>query len=221
MDADPPRQSRTRWLGGSSSATRGRRMQRRRRRGSTPLRMSLQHQCLAPLHTSVTIPIPESTKWRRAIPSEEITIQMPLADSEQPARQNRQVGSSARRLRQVGWSARRFRQEPFDELSARMKCHWRAFFELSELIAESLRQVAKTRKSPTPSEPRKTVVNLVLQWVGSGSPEYAMLNVKWSQTQVYTICHPVACITGDITCRTSRSHNQTQNDRCPSHVKST
>ena len=100
------------------------------------------------LHTSVTIPIPESTKWRRAIPSEEITIQMPVADSEQPARQNRQVGSSARRLRQVGSSARRFRQEPFDEPSARMKCHWRAFFELSELSAESLRQVAKRRRSP-------------------------------------------------------------------------
>ena len=32
--------------------------------------------------------------------------------------------------------------------TARMKCHWRAFFELSELSAESLRQVARTRKSP-------------------------------------------------------------------------
>ena len=63
---------------------------------------------------------------------------MPLADSEQPARQNRQVG----------WSARRLRQEPFDDPSARMKCHWQAFFELSELSAESLRQVARTRKSP-------------------------------------------------------------------------
>ena len=47
VDADPPRQSRTRWLAGSAPVTRGRRRQRRRR-GSTPLRMSLQHQSLAP-----------------------------------------------------------------------------------------------------------------------------------------------------------------------------
>ena len=51
-------------------------------------------------------------------------------------------GLSARRLRQVGSRARRLRQEPFDGPSARMKCHWRAFLELSELNAESLRQVA-------------------------------------------------------------------------------
>ena len=55
---------------------------------------------------------------------------------------------SALRLRQVGSSARRLRHYPFDGPSARMKCHWRAFFELSELSAESLRQVARTRKSP-------------------------------------------------------------------------
>ena len=115
----------------------------------------------------VSIPVSETTRYRLAIPNEETTIQMPLADSEQPAR----------RLRQVGWSAgRRSRQEPFDEPSARMKCHWRAFFELSELSAESLRQVARTRKS---QEPRKTVVNLLLQWVGSGCPEYAKVNIKW------------------------------------------
>ena len=63
------------------------------------------------------------------------------------ARRLRQVGWSARRLRQVGWSARRLRQEPLDGPSARMKCHWLACFELSELSAESLRQVARTRKS--------------------------------------------------------------------------
>ena len=57
------------------------------------------------------------------------------------------MGSSARWLRQVGWSARRLRQEPFGEPTARMKCHWRARFELSAQNAE-LRQVASTRKSP-------------------------------------------------------------------------
>ena len=40
------------------------------------------------------------------------------------------MGSSARRLGQVGWSARRLRQEPFDGISARMSCHWRARCEL-------------------------------------------------------------------------------------------
>ena len=67
---------------------------------------------------------------------------MDSARSDLSARRPRQVGSSARRLRQVGWSARRLRQEPFDGPQARMKCHWRAFFELAQLNAESLRQVA-------------------------------------------------------------------------------
>ena len=47
--------------------------------------------------------------------------------------------------------------------------------------------------------PRKTVVNLVLQWVGSGSPEYVKDSNKWDQTKMCTICHPVAWNTGDIT----------------------
>ena len=58
--------------------------------------------------------------------------------------------------------------EPFDEPSARMKCHWRAFFELSEPSAESPRQVAKRRKSPWNAEQK------------SGSPEYVKVNIKWS-----------------------------------------
>ena len=58
--------------------------------------------------------------------------------------------------------------DPFDEPSARMKCHWRAFFELSEPSAESLRQVAKRRKSPWNAEQK------------SGSPEYVKVNIKWS-----------------------------------------
>ena len=43
------------------------------------------------------------------------------------------------------------------------------------------------------------VVNLVLQRVGSGTPEYWKVNIKWSQTQMCTIRQPIACITGDIT----------------------
>ena len=38
-----------------------------------------------------------------------------------------------------------------------------------------------------------------MEWVGSGSPENAKDNIKWGQTKMCTICHPVAWITGDIT----------------------
>ena len=82
------------------------------------------------------------------------------------ARRLRQVGSSGRRLRQVGWSARRLPQEPFDEPSARMKCHWRAFFELYELSAESLRQVARTRKIPRATQDcSKLVTPMCWKWL--------------------------------------------------------
>ena len=82
------------------------------------------------------------------------------------ARRLRQVGSSARRLRQVGWSAQRLRQEPFDEPSARMKCRWRAFLELSELSAESLRQVVRTRKIPRAAQDcSKLVTPMCWKWL--------------------------------------------------------
>ena len=98
-------------------------------------------------HTRVPIPLPETTRYGSATPNEETTIEMPRADSALPARRLRQVGWSARRLRQVGWSARRLRQEPFDEPSARVKFHWRARIELSELSAESRRQGGEDAKT--------------------------------------------------------------------------
>ena len=84
-----------------------------------------------------------------------------------------------------------------------MKCHWRAFFELSELSAESLRQVtimpqdAKTIRATQDCSKLGTTTG----WMWC--PEYAKVKIKWSQTQMCTIRRPVALITGDITSGTS------------------
>ena len=84
-------------------------------------------ECHSNIHTHVPVPKPEATRYGSETPNEETAIEIPCADPGLPARRLLQVDSSARRLRQVGWSARRLRQEPFDEPSARLKYHWRAF----------------------------------------------------------------------------------------------